>query len=361
MKSLLPLVKSYLKNSATVIQDIKGLTLPKEARLFTADATSMYTNIETNIGIESIRTFIQDNINYIPRDFPTDLFLEILEIVMTNNVFSFGNSYWLQLSGTAMGTPAACAYATISFGQHENSVILNKYKNNLLYFKRYIDDIFGIWLPPTTQGNAIWSNFKEDLNNWGSLPWVIKNPTSETNFLDLTIKIINSKISTTTYQKPLNLYLYLPPNSAHPPSCLKGLITGEIRRYWTQNSPEDFQSILTKFIDRLLKRGYTLPKLTPILLKAAATLNKSHSVPSTQNTDTLYLHWPFHPNGLNRQLIRRLYDNTLKPVLDYDNMQIAFSRPKNLRDLLSKSALAPTDESLVRNTLSSLINFRQQK
>jgi hypothetical protein len=216
-------------------------------------------------------------------------------------------------------------------------------------------------LPPTAQGNAIWSNFKEDLNNWGSLSWVIENPTSETNFLDLNIKIINSKISTTTYQKPLNLYLYLPPNSAHPPSCLKGLITGEIRRYWTQNSPEDFQSILTKFINRLLQRGYTLSNLTPILLKAAATLEKSHSAPSTQNTDTLYLHWPFHPNGLNRRSIRRLYDDTLKPVLDYDNMQIAFSRPKNLRDLLSKSALAPTDESLVRNTLSSLINYPQQK
>ena len=104
-----------------------------------------------------------------------------------------------------------------------------------------------------------------------------------------------------------------------------------------------------------------LSNLTPILLKAAATLEKSHSTPSTQNTDTLYLHWPFHLNRHNRHLIRRLYDDTLKPVLDYDNMQIAFSRPKNLRDLLSKSALAPTDESLVRNTLSSLINYPQQK
>jgi hypothetical protein len=39
----------------------------------------------------------------------------------------------------------------------------------------------------------------------------------------------------------LNLYLYIPPLSAHPTSCFKGFITGEILRYWNQNSnKEDF-------------------------------------------------------------------------------------------------------------------------
>jgi len=235
MKSLLPFVKTHLKNSTTVVQETKGLTLPKEAKLFSADATSMYTNIGTDNGITSIEAFIQDNIQNIPHEFPTELFLQFLELVMKNNVFTFGGSYWLQLSGLAMGTPAACAYATISYGQHKNSVILEKNGSNLLYFKRYIDDVFSIWLPPPTQKQATWESFKQDLNNWGTLSWVIENPSSETNFLDLNIKIIDSKIVTATFQKPLNLYLYLPTNSAHPPSCFKGLITGELKRFWLQN------------------------------------------------------------------------------------------------------------------------------
>jgi len=93
------------------------MTLPQEAKLFSADATSMYTNISTDVGILYNQYFIQENINEIPHDFPTELFLGILELVMKNNIFTFGNSYWLQLSGTAMGTPAACAYATVSYGQ----------------------------------------------------------------------------------------------------------------------------------------------------------------------------------------------------------------------------------------------------
>jgi hypothetical protein len=53
---------------------------------------------------------------------------------MDNNIFSFSDSYWLQLSGTAMGTPVACTYAMMSFGQFENKEILPNFQNNLLYY-----------------------------------------------------------------------------------------------------------------------------------------------------------------------------------------------------------------------------------
>jgi hypothetical protein len=81
-------------------------------------------------------------------------------------------------------------------------------------------------------------------------------------------------ILTTTFQMDLNLYLYLPPLSAHPPSCLKGLINGELCRYWTKNTNhKDFQDILTKFIAKLLDREHTITTLTPMLLEAAARLD----------------------------------------------------------------------------------------
>jgi hypothetical protein len=63
---------------------------------------------------------------------------------MDNNIFTFDNSYWLQLSGMAMGTPAACAHATVTLRQYENSQILPLCKPNLMHYKQYIDDIFGI-------------------------------------------------------------------------------------------------------------------------------------------------------------------------------------------------------------------------
>jgi hypothetical protein len=71
----------------------------------------------------------------------------------------------------------------------------------------------------------------------------------------------------------MNLYLYIPPLSAHPQSSLKGLLYGELGRYWIQNNPSKFQEILCKFIQRLINRGHTLEQLTPILTHAAVTLD----------------------------------------------------------------------------------------
>jgi len=207
MKELLPLVQSHVKNSFTALAELKNLYIPDNALLFAADATSMYTNIDIDIGMLAISNFLEHNKTRIPQDFPTEFFLEVLHLVMQNNVFSFANTFWLQLTGTAMGTPAACAYATLTFGDYENSLILQKYRHQLLYYKRYIDDIVGIWLPNSENDSITWETFKKDLNNWGSLQWKIENPSKKTVFLDLEISIQGNTITTKTYQKDMNLYL----------------------------------------------------------------------------------------------------------------------------------------------------------
>jgi hypothetical protein len=52
---------------------------------------------------------------------------------MNNNIFSFGNTFWLQLQGTAMGTPAAPLYSIITYGYHKNTQILPTFNDKLLY------------------------------------------------------------------------------------------------------------------------------------------------------------------------------------------------------------------------------------
>ncbi len=204
-KELLPLINSYTRNSTDVIRDLKGLTLPKSPAIFSANAKSIYTNIDTDLGITTFREFLQSNQEKIPKNFPTNLFLHILETVMRNNIFTFTDTFWLQLSGTAMGTPIACAYATITLGHFENTNILTEYNSNLLYYRRYIDDVFGVWGPPAKDQTTKWNSFQDKLNSWGHLEWVIEDPSRSTVFLDLSISIQNSRIVTKTFQKTTNL------------------------------------------------------------------------------------------------------------------------------------------------------------
>jgi hypothetical protein len=68
----------------------------------------------------------------------------------------------------------------------------------------------------------IWLDFIFTLNSFGSLKWVITDPSTSVNFLDLNISInSNNNIEMSTFQKMTNLHLYIPPPSSHPPSRLK--------------------------------------------------------------------------------------------------------------------------------------------
>ena len=108
----------------------------------------MYNNIDTDHVIRVITWWIKDldRRGLLPLGFPVGAVLSAMRLIMKNNLFEFGDLFFLQLFGTAMGTSAAVMWATIYFAYHEVHTILPKYGHLLLYFKRYIDDIFGTYL-----------------------------------------------------------------------------------------------------------------------------------------------------------------------------------------------------------------------
>jgi hypothetical protein len=180
--------------------------LQPHARLFTSDATAMYTNIEPIVGINAIREWIATTTN-LPDNFPTNLILEALDIIMNRNVFQFDDTYWRQFVGTAMGTPCACSYATLSYARYELYKVLPLFIGSIGYLKRFIDDMLGIWVG--TEENE-WVRFKNSFNGFGKLNWITSKRSTEVIFLDLRIMInLQGYIETTTYQKPMNLHLYI--------------------------------------------------------------------------------------------------------------------------------------------------------
>eukprot|EP00957_Ditylum_brightwellii_P052835 4005533-Ditylum_brightwellii.AAC.1 len=123
-----------------------------------------------------------------------------------------------------MGAPPAPQYATVSFGIFK-FLILHCFRNNLLFFKRYLDDIILLWQCHNSLiDGREFQAFKVLLNNWYGFEWEIDEPSDKVNFMDFSISIENSHIKTTLYEKPLNLYQFIPPHSAHPPGIITGII-----------------------------------------------------------------------------------------------------------------------------------------
>ena len=65
----------------------------------------------------------------------------------------------MQLIGTAMGTSVAVIFANLYYGWHEKTCILPHYntKDNcpLVFYRRFIDDIFGIWVGTDLQFESL--------------------------------------------------------------------------------------------------------------------------------------------------------------------------------------------------------------
>jgi hypothetical protein len=135
---------------------------------------------------------------------------------MRNNVFRFGDTFWIQQDGTAMGTPPAPTNATLYFGIHEMD-ICPRFAHCLVAYYRYIDDCFGIWRhhPNPTIDEQNWNEFQVAMNSYGRLTWEFTPLAKTADFLDLTLSITKKGIHTSIYEKKLSLYLYIPPHSAH--------------------------------------------------------------------------------------------------------------------------------------------------
>eukprot|EP00957_Ditylum_brightwellii_P179941 13707165-Ditylum_brightwellii.AAC.1 len=66
-----------------------------------------------------------------------------------------------------MGTPPAPDYAQATFGTHK-VLMIARFIASLLLYRRYIDDICGVWIPKTdtAQEDTKWRAFKgwEEIN-----------------------------------------------------------------------------------------------------------------------------------------------------------------------------------------------------
>ncbi len=224
---------SFFQDPYTQHHSLKNLQLPHNALLFTSDAISMYTNIKTNPALTSISKYIHTEEGKSVHHYNATALMEALEIVFRNSLINFGDTYWHQISRTGMGISPAPSWATIFFALHKRT-LLPHWKNNLLFYRRFIDDIFGIWLMDDcpTHNDELWASFKTQMQQWHGLSWDFSPLSQSYTFMDLTISIAANKITTTIYKKPQNLYLYIPPSSAHPKGILRGLVTGSVLRFY---------------------------------------------------------------------------------------------------------------------------------
>ena len=326
---------AYLRDSDALISDLRTIPVDENDMMFTFDVTSLYTSINISLALEVINTITR-------MDPWNNGIVRGLELLLKNNYFTFGDTIWHQQTGTAMGTPVAPSFATLYLGYIEDFVLLPDFKDSFKYFKRYIDDGFVIikdfYLQP-----FVMNRFLAMYTMKTKLQFTQAHDSHELAFLDLWV--LRREVYThRTHQKQLNLYLYIPASSAHPPGVLKGLVYGLFKKYRKQNPDNnDFKNIIQLLFTRLLYRGYSR-----LLLKRLFQQAMESTTSTKQASSKIFFKVPYDPNGpksneLKRILLAPQFESGFKEC-GIDQMTVCFLRPKNLKQHLCPTSLR-TDTS----------------
>ena len=153
----------------------------------------MHTNKKTGPALHHIGQFALENKKHLT--VPAAVSMDALRLLMTNNVFQFGGTYWLQKLGTAMGAPPAPPWATIFFGIHKETVIA-QFGHKLQLNRCFIDNVLGIWLvnPDPVEYHQQWTSFITLMQDYYGLEWISEERLKKVNYMDMAIAIHEDRI-----------------------------------------------------------------------------------------------------------------------------------------------------------------------
>ena len=108
---------------------------------------------------------------------------ELANLVLTNNVFEFNGKFYLQTQGTAMGTKMPPSYANIFMGKIEQQ-LRQIGGENIFLWKRFIDDIFMVWLGTEEELKSYLSTINTIR---ATIKFTCEYSKNSTTFLDVTV------------------------------------------------------------------------------------------------------------------------------------------------------------------------------
>jgi len=166
--------------------------------MITLDIKDLYVNLPKQGIIQSTTNWMDRN--KIGADIKKQI-LQLLKIIIEQNYFQYNNQYFKPEKGITMRSPISGTLAEIYLQLLEEKYIKHWIENqNIVYYKRYVDDIFIIFDIGRINENIIKDN-KNSIDE--HLEFKITEETNNSiNYLDMTIIRSTKGMEISIYRKP---------------------------------------------------------------------------------------------------------------------------------------------------------------
>jgi hypothetical protein len=345
---------SYIKDTTDFLRKIKDLNISETDILVAADVCSLYTVINHDEGLEACKGALGKRSQTDKKKMPTKILTTLILKILKSNCFSFLGRFFLQICGTAMGTPMAPSYANIFMTAVETKILLEYEKQTGLkpmIWYRFLDDIIFIW----PHGEQSLKEFLDYMQEFGeknffktSLKFTFEYGR-KVPFLDTTVSLEDGQVVTDLFCKKTDAHLYLRNDSCHPKNCLKGLAKGEFLRVKRIcSSEENFKKRASELKGFFIKRGFQETELNKAL-EEVTNQNREDllNYKEKKRNDRVPFVLTYHPRLKRTSHILHKHfpllnaNKRLTEVFPEAPMA-AFRRLPNIRDQLVKSGKEPT-------------------
>lgn len=337
---------AYIKDTTHFLQELERLPpLPPGAFLVTADVTSLYTNIPHEEGIDAAIHYINLHRKDLPSYTPTNgVFNTLLRFILGNSIFEFMEELYQQITGTSMGTRMAPPYANLFMGRIEGDIV-QRFLALLLIWKRFIDDIFFIFLGTENELKQVF----EYMNAiHPTIKFTFDYSLTQIPFLDTIVYVDSSRnLQTTLYRKPTDRSCLLHHSSHHPRHVKESIVYTQALRYCTIISEDrNLEKELFHLSKIFLARGYPLSLVREQFQRALShprrLLLQPEAEGTNERTEVTPIVTPF--NSVGKAVSRKVHhewhiienDPTLLEIWPRRPVT-AYTRSKNLKDLLVHS------------------------
>ena len=338
-------VKSYIKDTNHFLKKLRSLpNLPDDIILCTVDVVGLYPNIPHEDGLYALRKRLDLRQE---KDVTTSTLVELAEVVLKSNIFTFKEKTLKQKRGTAIGTKFAPPYSILFMAELEEEILSEIELKPYLWW-RYIDDIFFLW----EHGEEKLKEFIEHLNEkHPTIKFTAEWSQTSINFLDVTVSLIGGKINTDLYVKPTDSHQYIHSSSCHSYHCKKGIPYSQaLRLNRICSDPSSFDKRCNDLEKWLIERGYSEREVRKQVLRARSfsrdSLLDKASTRDEQNKITFNL--TYYPAFQNVKKILAELHLLLTPDVAHKTVftnvpTIGFKNDRSLKDHLVRAVLPNID------------------
>jgi hypothetical protein len=214
--------ESYIKNSTDFAKKIHDTELNENDKLVSFDVVSLFTRVPVTEAIEVIsRRLLEDETLDERTVLPPGDICSLTNMCIKSTYFQFGESFYEQLDGAAMGSPLSPIVANIYMEELE-TMALNSTIQRPRMWRRYVDDTFVIW----PYDDTALRDFHQHLNKQNpAIQFTIEEETEgKIPFLDVLVTRDGRRMKTSVYRKPTHTGRYINYSSHHHPRVMKGVI-----------------------------------------------------------------------------------------------------------------------------------------